>query len=189
MPEWSAKSIEMRDTVTLNPYERNPRTHPESQIEQLKNSIRQWGWTVPILIDEDDTVLAGHGRLHAATEMGIEQVPCVIATGWSEEQKQAYVIADNRLAENSSWDTAIYFSEIKALEEIGFDLSLTGLDDEQAAALSFQPNLSPVSEYQDVTDADVEHVASSLEKIAPKVNKTVELVCPHCGEEIEFAGM
>jgi hypothetical protein len=173
----------------LQPYESNPRNHPVEQIEQIKNSIRQWGWTVPILIDEDSTVIAGHGRLYAAMELGLNLVPCVVAKGWSEEQKRGYVIADNRLAENSNWDNAMYFSEIKALDDIGFDLSLAGLDAEQAAALSYQPNLSPNTEYLDVTNEDVERVASTLGDIAPKTTKIVELVCPHCGEDIEFEGM
>lgn len=129
MREWSEKSIEMRDAATLNPYERNPRTHPESQIEQLKNSIRQWGWTVPILIDEDDTVLAGHGRLHAATEMMIEQVPCVVATGWSEDQKRAYVIADNQIALNAGWDMDVLEDEIRALDGDSFSVDMLGFDE------------------------------------------------------------
>ena len=72
----------------LIPYDRNPRIHPDSQIKQLQNSIREWGWTIPILIDEESNVVAGHGRLFAAQDMGISEVPCVEATGWTEEQRK-----------------------------------------------------------------------------------------------------
>jgi len=190
MPEWSAKSIEMRDTATLNPYERNPRTHPESQIEQLKNSIRQWGWTVPILIDEDDTVLAGHGRLHAATEMGIEQVPCVVATGWSEDQKRAYVIADNQLAENSNWDTARLLNELKDINESGFDISMTGFD---GSLGGFEPSMEPTFKFKEVTDLDVSNAQGKMdEKIdglqREKADDGVEVMCPHCAGTFTVAG-
>lgn len=188
MPQWSANQIELRDIGALNPYERNPRQHPATQIEQIKNSIRQWGWTVPILIDEDNVVLAGHGRLEAAMEMGIDEVPCVVAEGWSEEQKSAYVIADNRLAENSQWDTGIYYSEIKALDDIGFDLTLTGLDTETISALSFEPTLKPMTDYQDVTEHDMNIASETVGEIRPHSQKIIELTCPHCGEDFEFSG-
>ncbi|MAK71082.1 MAG: hypothetical protein CMF19_03405 [Idiomarinaceae bacterium] len=188
MPDWSAKQIQMRDTTVLNPYDRNPRIHPDSQIEQLKNSIRQWGWTVPILIDESDTVLAGHGRLHAASEMGISEVPCVIAVGWSDEQKRAYVIADNKLAENSSWDTGLYFSEIKALDDIGFDLSIAGLDQDILASVNFEPTLNPSTQYEDVTSDDINLAASTVGEIKPHGQKVSDVICPHCGEEFQVAG-
>ena len=188
MPDWSAKQIEMRDTTVLNPYERNPRIHPDSQIEQLKNSIRQWGWTVPILVDENNTVLAGHGRLHAATEMGIEQVPCVIAVGWTDEQKSAYVIADNRLAENSQWDTGLYFSEIKALDDIGFDLSVTGLDKDTLSAMSFEPSLNPMTAYDDVTTDDMTTAAQTIGEIPAHGAKVSDVMCPHCGAEFQVSG-
>ena len=95
----------------LIPYDRNPRVHPDSQIKQLQNSIREWGWTMPILIDEESNVVAGHGRLFAAQDMGISEVPCVVATGWTEEQRKGYVIADNKLSENGQWNDSLYFSD------------------------------------------------------------------------------
>ena len=128
MAKWSANQIEMRQTAELNPYERNPRVHPDSQVEHLKNSIGEWGFTVPILIDDMNTVIAGHGRLHAATDMGLDEVPCIVATGWTEEQKQAYVIADNKIAQDASWDYDVLAKEVQALAAMNFDLSLTGFN-------------------------------------------------------------
>lgn len=118
--------IVMRSPSDLIPYDRNPKTHPADQIEQLKASIREWGWTIPILIDEASGVIAGHGRLYAASEMGLEEVPCIVASDWPEDKKRAYVIADNRLAENGAWDDALLTEEFAALAGSEFDLPLTG---------------------------------------------------------------
>ena len=188
MPEWSTNQIEKREVSELQPYARNPRNHPAEQIEQIKNSIRQWGWTMPILIDENNVVLAGHGRLQAATEMLIDEVPCVIAQGWSEEEKQAYVIADNQLAENSNWNTGLYFQQMKELEAIGFDLSLTGLDKDTISSLSFEPNLQPNFGHQDVTKEDISSVQERLETITPKSVQITDVTCPHCGEDFSYQG-
>jgi len=110
---------------TLIPYDRNPKTHPQEQIQQLANSITEWGWTVPILIDENQTVIAGHGRLYAAKQLGMKDVPCVIAKNWSEDQKKAYIIADNRLSQNGSWDNELLNEELDYLST-NFDMQLMG---------------------------------------------------------------
>ena len=127
MANWSAEKIQQKSVDALIPYDRNPNIHPESQIDQLANAVREWGWTVPILIDENDMVLAGHGRLFAAKKLKLDTVPCIVAEGWSEEQKKAYVIADNKLSESSQWDDALYFSELRSLSDSNFDLSLMGM--------------------------------------------------------------
>ncbi len=126
MPVTMPNEIVMRSPSSLIPYDRNPKIHPADQVEQLKASIREWGWTIPILIDEAGGVIAGHGRLYAASEMGLEEVPCIVASGWPEDKKRAYVIADNRLAENGAWDDGLFFSELKDLGDVGFDLTLVG---------------------------------------------------------------
>jgi ParB-like chromosome segregation protein Spo0J len=128
MANWSAEKIQQKNVDELIPYDRNPNIHPDSQIDQLANSVREWGWTVPILIDENDMVLAGHGRLFAAKRLEMKTVPCIVAEGWSEQQKKAYVIADNKLSENSQWDDALYFSELKSLSNDGFNVDLTGFE-------------------------------------------------------------
>ena len=120
--------LEKKKVSELIPYDRNPNTHPEAQIEQLANSIRQWGWTMPILIDENGMVIAGHGRLYAAQKLEMEEVPCISVLGWTDEQKKAYVIADNKLAEGSQWDDSLYFSELESLSKAGFKVELTGFE-------------------------------------------------------------
>lgn len=106
-----------RKISTLNPSEDNPRQHPPSQIEALAKSIMRFGFTIPILIDENSMVLAGHGRLEAAKTAGLDKVPCLRADGWSDEEKKAYIIADNRLADQSTWDAPLLFDLASSLDE------------------------------------------------------------------------
>lgn len=181
---WAAKEIVQRSVAELIPYDRNPKDHPEEQILQIANSIRQWGWTMPILIDEAGTVIAGHGRLYAAQSMGIEDVPCIVAKGWSEEQKKAYVIADNKIAENGKWNMSKYFEEVQLLESGGFDLTLMGLDGDLSFA-TYKPNLEPVFSGSDVSAADLGRAASAMEaQIAniheDKSGRAKEVTCPYC---------
>lgn len=114
----------------LKQHENNARTHSTEQIEQIVNSINEFGWTNPILIDEHDVIIAGHGRLEAAIKLGIEDVPCIILSGLSETQKRAYLIADNQLALNAGWDIEILQAEIEALKIDDFDINLLGFSDE-----------------------------------------------------------
>ena len=102
--QWPADKVERRPISELIPYARNSRTHSDAQVAQIAASIREWGWTMPILVDEDGNVIAGHGRIMAAQKLGIADVPCMTATGWSEAKRRAYVIADNKLALNAGWD-------------------------------------------------------------------------------------
>lgn len=111
--------------------ENNARTHSTEQIEQIANSINEFGWTNPILIDEHDIVIAGHGRLEAAIKLGIEDVPCIILSGLSETQKRAYLIADNQLALNAGWDLNILQAEIDALKLDNFDIDLLGFSNSE----------------------------------------------------------
>lgn len=128
-PEWAAANAESRQVATLVPYARNARTHSKAQVAKIAAAIREWGWTMPVLIDEQNGVIAGHGRLLAAELLGIEVVPVVVARGWTEGQKRAYVIADNQLALESGWDRTLLGSELLALKELDFNLALTGFDD------------------------------------------------------------
>ena len=133
---WAAKNIVKKTTSRLIPYERNPKEHPEDQISQIAASITEWGWTVPIIIDQGDNVLAGHGRLYAAQKLGIEEVPCIVAEGWSDEQKRAYVIADNKIQENANWDFNLLAEEINSLSDAGYDLSSMGISETDIELLS-----------------------------------------------------
>ncbi len=123
---WPAEKIERRSLSTLVPYAKNARTHSEAQILQIVESIREWGWTTPVLIDEAGLVLAGHGRLLAAERLGIVEIPVLVARNWSDAQKTAYIIADNKLSEASAWDFALLKPELSTLSELGFDLSKAG---------------------------------------------------------------
>lgn len=146
---WATEQIHQRKIEALIPYINNPRTHSARQLDQIAASIREWGWTMPILIDERDTVLAGHGRLEAAKKLGIEQVPVVIAQGWSEAKKKAYIIADNRLSENAGWDDELLKLEISDLTELEFDLPLLGFSEDELTELTAPERLTKGDYYQD----------------------------------------
>lgn len=126
MPEWPAAHVEMRDIATLVPYARNARTHSDEQVAQLMASMREWGWTVPVLVDEEGTLIAGHGRVLAGTRLGYTQAPTMVARGWTPAQIAAYRIADNKLALNAGWDPDLLRIEIGDLKDFGFELDLTG---------------------------------------------------------------
>jgi len=132
----------------LIPYARNARTHSEAQIAQIAASIREWGWTTPILVDENGTVLAGHGRLAAARQLQMTKVPVIVASGWSDAKRRAYVLADNKLALNAGWDNELLALELGELGDLGCDLELTGFTDEEIAALM------PVEVTEGLTDED-----------------------------------
>ena len=112
----------------LRPYERNAKKHGAGQIEKLKASIIEFGFLTPCLIDNNYNIIAGHGRVMAAKELGIGSVPCVFIEGLSEEQRRAYVLADNRLGELGEWDMELVFDELKELDDLGFDIELTGFE-------------------------------------------------------------
>ena len=123
---WPAEMVEIRAVSGLVPYARNARTHSPAQVDQIAASIREWGWTTPILIDEDGMIIAGHGRVLAAHKLGIAEAPVMVAQGWTEAQKRAYTIADNKLALNAGWDEALLSAEMLDLRSVDFDLTLTG---------------------------------------------------------------
>ena len=104
MKNWPATEVQLVSTDDLVPYARISRVHGEEQVSQIAASIQEWGFTVPILVDEENTLIAGHGRLLAAQKLKLKQVPVMVARGWSDAQRRAYVIADNKLTENSTWD-------------------------------------------------------------------------------------
>lgn len=110
----------------LLPYARNARTHSDGQIAQIAASMREWGWTNPVLVMPNGTIVAGHGRVMAARLLGISDVPCIVAEGWTESQMRAYVIADNKLALNAGWDVPLLRLELQDLDTGEFDLELTG---------------------------------------------------------------
>ena len=120
--------VEYRDPKVLKPYDRNARTHSKKQIRQIADSIERFGWTNPVLIDGQDQIVAGHGRVAAAKRLGIEAVPTIRLETMSEVEIRAYVIADNRLAELADWDDEILAIELQALVELDFDVEVTGFE-------------------------------------------------------------
>jgi ParB-like chromosome segregation protein Spo0J len=125
----------MRSIETLIPYSRNSRTHSETQIAQIAASLKEFGWTVPILIDAENMILAGHGRVAAARKLGIKEIPVVIADGWTESQKRAYVLADNKIAMNAGWDEEMLRIELEDIRASGLDFELTGFTEKELAAV------------------------------------------------------
>jgi DNA modification methylase len=138
--EWPADQVERRPLAALIPSARNARTHSEEQIAQIAASIREWGWTMPILVDEAGTIIAGHGRVLAAARLGLDAVPVMVARGWSEAQKRAYLIADNKLGLNAGWNEELLRIEIADLMTMGFELPLMGFSERELSALNASGN-------------------------------------------------
>ena len=137
---WPADKVERRPVADLIPYARNARTHSDAQVAQIAASVNEWGWTTPVLVDEAGSIIAGHGRVLAARKLGLTDVPVMVASGWSEAQKKAYVLADNQLALNAGWDMDLLKVEVGDLNLDGFDLDLIGFDDKLLADLLAEPN-------------------------------------------------
>jgi DNA modification methylase len=130
---WPADRVDRRKVSGLIPYARNARTHSPDQVDQIAASIREWGWTTPVLVDEEGGIIAGHGRVLAAKKLGIADVPVMVASGWTEAQKRAYVLADNKLALNAGWDTELLKVELLGLQELEFDVGLAGFSLDEVA--------------------------------------------------------
>ena len=139
MGTWPADKVERWQIERLVPYVRNARTHSEAQISQIVASMREWGWTNPILIDDQGGIIAGHGRVLAARQLGWTEVPVMVATGWSEPQKEAHVLADNKLALNAGWDSELLVLELGDLKALGADLGLTGFAEAELQSLLAEP--------------------------------------------------
>ena len=161
--------IQYKATEDLIPYARNSRTHSAEQVAQIAASIREFGWTNPVLIDGENGIIAGHGRVLAAHKLGETQVPTIELSHMSDTQKRAYIIADNKLALNAGWDSEMLALEIEDLKEAGFDLSLTGFTIDDINALK-TPDF----------DAATEDDQGKLDQLEPKW-----IACPHCGKEFD----
>lgn len=125
------KKIEYINTEELVPYKKNSRTHSEEQIKQISESMKEFGFTNPVLIDEENEIIAGHGRVLGAKKLGIESVPCIRLEGLTEAQKKAYIIADNKIALNSGWNEDILKMEILDLKDEDFKIGLLGFSDSE----------------------------------------------------------
>jgi|9_EtaG_2_1085328.scaffolds.fasta_scaffold09356_1 DNA modification methylase len=151
--DWPSDKVERTSIKSITPYARNSRTHSDEQVAQIAASIKEWGFTTPILIDTDGEIIAGHGRLLAAQRLGLEEVPTMTAKGWSEAQKRAYVIADNKLALNAGWNDEMLKIELDGLKELEFDLDLVGFSDDELAKLLQEPEKEGLTDEDEVPEA------------------------------------
>lgn len=166
-----ADKVEQWDITKLVPYARNSRTHSDAQVAQIAASIKEWGWTTPVLVDEDGSIIAGHGRTLAAQRLKMTQVPVMVAKGWSDTKKRAYIIADNKLALNGSWNSELLQLELADLHAAEFNMDLLGFD---AASLSLAMG------FEDELAAP----ESSSKEIDPDDYK-MGCKCPKCGFEFD----
>ena len=158
-----ASKIVLKPLDSLVPYARNPRTHSEEQIAQIAASIKEFGFTNPILLDGENGIIAGHGRLIAAKQLGLKQVPCIDLNHLTEEQKRAYIIADNKLALNAGWNEDLLRLELTELKEMGANLQLVGFDAMELADIMLGKDIK-FKEYDESAADDVQL-----------------LTCPKCG--------
>lgn len=142
--------LEIIEVAQLVPYARNSRTHSNEQVEQIAASIREFGFTNPVLVDARGEIIAGHGRVMAATKLGISRVPCIRLAHLTEDQKRAYVIADNKLALNAGWDESVLRMELEELRSADFEMNLLGFNGDELDALL----AGEVEETDGLTDAD-----------------------------------
>ena len=173
---WPADAVQRRAVAELRPYDRNPRQHSDAQIDQLANAIKSWGWTMPVLVDETNEIIAGHGRVLAAVRLGLVDVPVMVAHGWSEDQKRAYVIADNKLAMNASWDIDLLRLELTDLQAAHIDVAELGFSPKElenalqsfstAGAQAAGQSLGDDMTYRVVVDCrDEQHQAAMIEQL------------------------
>jgi ParB-like chromosome segregation protein Spo0J len=136
LPSWPADRVERWPLERIHESPQNPRTHSDEQVEAIAASLQEFGWTIPILLDESGNLIAGHGRLFAARLLGMQDAPVLVARGWTDAQKRAYRIADNKLALNAGWDALLLSGELSALAEEGFAIDILGFSDDDMARLT-----------------------------------------------------
>ena len=163
--------IKQRPIAELKPYKNNARTHSAAQIDQIAASITEFGFLNPVLIDDDLNVIAGHGRIQAAGQIGMDQVPTVRISHLSDAQRKAYIIADNKLAINAGWDRFALMDEIDILKGDEFDIELLGFTEIELDAIYFDDNFL----------AGTEDDQGKLDTLDPKY-----VICPTCGEEFDL---
>lgn len=155
----------------LIPYPRNSRTHSPDQVTKIVASIKEFGFLSPIIVDGENGIVAGHGRVMAAKKLGLKKLPCIEASHLTEAQKRAYIIADNRLALDAGWDNEMLRIELQELDTDGFDLTITGFDFGELTTLFDNPDFSPGTEDDQ----------GKLDELDPKMCQ-----CPHCGQEFDL---
>ena len=162
-----AKQIILQPVEALIPYARNSRTHSDEQVAQIAASIREFGFTNPVLIDKDGGIIAGHGRVMGARKLGLAEVPCIRLAHLTDTQKRAYIIADNKLALNAGWDNELLQLELADLHEADFDMDLLGFGvDDLAIAMGMGADFEP-----------------GTEDDQGKLDEKKPITCPNCGHK------
>jgi ParB family chromosome partitioning protein len=161
--------IQYKSIDSLIPYANNARTHSPEQVQKIASSIKEFGFTSPILIDGDNGIIAGHGRLMASRLLNIDEVPTIQLDGLTDAQKRAYILADNRIALDSGWDNELLAIEFDALKELDFDFTLTGFEVSELTLPNI--NFEPATEDEQ----------GKLDQLDPKW-----CVCPKCGSEFDL---
>jgi len=169
--DFMALTIAYKKIKELIPYCNNSRTHSDEQVLQIASSIKEFGFTNPVLIDDQGGIIAGHGRIMAAQKLKMEEVPTITLSDLSEAQKKAYIIADNKLALNSGWDDELLKIELEQLKELDFDLGLIGFDEIELGNMFLDG--------EDLTEPD-----SSTKEIDTDEYE-MSCICPKCGFEFD----
>lgn len=159
----SKLTIKYRKLADLIPYARNSRTHSDEQVAQIAASIKEFGWTNPVLLDEDGCIIAGHGRVMAGQKLKLTDAPCIVLVGLTPAQKKAYVIADNQLALNAGWNFEMLAVELDELRDGDYDMSLLGFSQQEINDMIGTPKIPP----------------PPGKEPPPGI-----LTCPHCGEAL-----
>ena len=164
IPKYKEQDIDL-----LIPYARNSRTHSDSQVTKIASSIKEFGFLNPVIVDKDNGIIAGHGRVMAAKKLGLKEVPILLVEHLSETQKRAYIIADNRLALDAGWDEEMLRVEFAELADDGFNLELTGFELGEITNINLDGE-SLTSDDDDFKEVDIEQM---------------ECICPKCGFEFD----
>lgn len=186
--------IEQRKVSDLIPYAANSRTHSDEQVAQIAASITEFGWTNPILVDEQNNVIAGHGRILAAKKLGFDAVPCIVLDNLTSDQKKALVIADNKITDNAGWDTKTLIAELSSLDD--FDFTNFGFSSDELDALlnevytpEYTPNFSNIGVNENQLSRAADGMASQIEGLqSDKANRATEVICPYCAETFQYSG-
>ena len=163
-------NVKYRKVEDLIPYVNNSRKHSDEQVAQISASIKEFGWTNPILIDGTNSIIAGHGRLMAARKLKMDEVPTIELDHLTDTQRKALVIADNKLALNADWDTTLLTIELDELLKDGFALDILGFNEQEIKTIMSDVNF----------DAGSEDDQGKLDQLDPKW-----ICCPHCGKEFD----
>jgi len=176
-------SVEYRNIDTLIPYVNNARTHSDEQVAQIAASIKEFGWTNPVLIDGENGIIAGHGRVQAARKLEQTDIPVIELQGLSEAQRRAYILADNRLAQNAGWDEDLLHLELTNLEYADFDLSLLGFEPGELSDLLADDPEEGLTDPDDVPDPPAEAITQPGDLWL--LGAYYE--CDDCGKEYDYA--